>query len=240
MALIWLFWEAHYLRYVFHPCSTAESWKVWCSPTHVENGSTNSNMTLKRFGYLAALKQMIHSAPYLEPSLLLCAYRLIHKLTSTPHVCLCINQVFITHIQIREALTGSVDVNTWYEFWYDLFWHSSQCFLNKPDHDLGSVYRDSAEAMSRSAHHRLSAVCHLTDCILFLMNLFACFPFWTRVFSRSNRELQSQSTLIKSQWGLEGSSTPFNFSKSQFPHLWKMGFVCQRMWKVFGKLFDNL
>lgn len=25
MALIQLFWEAHYLKYVFHPCSTAQS-----------------------------------------------------------------------------------------------------------------------------------------------------------------------------------------------------------------------
>lgn len=73
MALIQLFWEAHYLKYVFHPCSTAQSWKVRCSPTHMENGSTNRNRALKSFGYLADFKQIIHTAPYLELSLLLCA-----------------------------------------------------------------------------------------------------------------------------------------------------------------------
>lgn len=53
---------------------------------------------VKRFGYLADFKQIIHTAPYLF--LMLCAYKFIHKHTNTLHmcVCLCINQVFITHI----------------------------------------------------------------------------------------------------------------------------------------------
>lgn len=88
MALIQLFWEAHYLKYVFHPCSTAQSWKVRCSPTHMENGSTNRKRTLKSFGYLADFKQISHTAPYLSLSLVLCAYTFIHK--PTTH-CVCVS-----------------------------------------------------------------------------------------------------------------------------------------------------
>jgi len=45
--------EAHHFQYIFPPGGTLQTWKMWRSVTHRENGSTNSNITLKGFGDLA-------------------------------------------------------------------------------------------------------------------------------------------------------------------------------------------
>lgn len=76
---------------------------------HMENGSTNGNITLKSFGYFADFKQIIHTAPYLQLSLLPCAYKFIRKYTNTAYLCLDMyKSIYNIHIN-----TGSADMDTY-------------------------------------------------------------------------------------------------------------------------------